>query len=192
MEKIAPYTWLQFLIYCKEQADHFECFEHLINNLQTKLRSIPYSDSFLIKRFQNLQENATGPYDTYVCIDEPSCKLMLILLQADAEIGLHNHPNQSGIIFCHQGSVQIDAFDEISETPPNAILQKVYSKNIGAGESAFLTPNRANIHSLSTTKLTMLIDIFIPPPKEENKELCRSYTIQKNPAYGDLYQAKIN
>jgi hypothetical protein len=191
MQNKSTITWNQFLQYCKEQATDFECFDQLIQNLQTTIRRLPSAETNLMERFQHLQENATAPYDTDVCIDEPSCKVMLILLQPEAEIGLHNHPKQSGVLFCFKGEVLIEAFDEKTATPSTAILQKVYSKTIRDGESASLTPTNANIHSLKTQNLTMLIDIFIPPPKEEHKQLCRSYTIQKHITDTDQYEALI-
>ena len=112
MSRIAEYTWNRFLDDCKEQASTFTNFDHLIASLAANVRNISPQDEQLNARFENLRNQPSRPYITDVCIDEQTCKLMLVLLQANCEIGLHNHPHQSGFIFCWHGEVHIEAFDE--------------------------------------------------------------------------------
>ena len=100
---------------------------------------------------------------------------MLVLLQKDAHVGLHNHPYQHGFIRCFRGSVVVEAFDEQEEGPQDALLKRVLYSRLNTGDSSFLTPDSRNIHRLVGVEKSHLIDIFIPPLQEENSHLCRRY-----------------
>ena len=191
MSQTAEYTWNQFIDDCKVQAATFTNFDHLIVTLARNVRKLSPQDKQLNARFKNLCNKPPRPYVTDVCIDEKTCKLMLVLLQPNSEIGLHNHPYQSGFIFCWHGEVHIEAFDEQTSTTTTAILQKRYSSTLQPGNDASLLPDSANIHSLKANKLTLLIDVFIPPIQEKNLHLCKRYTLQKPIANTNLYHAAI-
>jgi len=108
-------------------------------------------------------------------IDEEGCRVMLILLQAKIKIGLHNHPKQTGFVYCIDGKVDIQAYDECSNNGLEAILEKAYSLSLGPSEHAFLSPETANIHSLYGEEKSFLIDVFVPYLQPENEYLCRRY-----------------
>ena len=116
---------------------------------------------------------------------------MLIVLPASAEIGLHNHPEQSGFIYCIQGQARVEAYDEKSATATNAILKRVYASTLRKGDHAFLLPDKANIHSLKAEEVTLLIDIFIPPLRDENRHLTRRYNLESHIPNTDCYNASI-
>ena len=191
MPMVSEYTWNSFLSDCEHAAATFTNFDDLISILSTNVRRVPPQDRHLASRFAHLQKYRHLPYVTDVCIDTDTCKLMLVLLQSETEIGLHNHPNQSGFIYCCQGEIQVDAFDEHSATARSAILQQAYSTTLHAGDDAFLLPDNANIHRLKALTGSLLIDIFIPPPKEEDSHLCRRYELQEQIPNTRMYHAEI-
>ena len=175
MTTTAVYTWESFVHECNTMAQNIDNFESLINNITNKIQQISFEDADLNTLFEELQKDNTDSYKTYLSLDNSDCRIMLILLQSDTNIGLHNHPNQSGFLYCFQGSVHIEAYDEQSSSETTAILEQIYTKTLHRGSYAFLLPDYANIHSLHARTKAMLIDVFIPPPQLEYQHLNRRY-----------------
>ena len=148
-------------------------------------------DHTVLRLFQSMEARPVADYQTHMLLDEADCRIMLILLQKEGEVGLHNHPNQHGFIYCYRGSVLIEAFEERSATESEAVLARVFRKKLGAGDSAFLTPKKQNIHRLFGTECVWLIDVFIPPLQEEDIDLCRRYEYPHRDISDDLCLAKI-
>ena len=191
MKNITAYKWNQFLQDCKTHSTTFTCFDDLIHNITNQIQKLSFEDTTLNHKFELLQQKAQHSYETDICIDDHTCRVMLIALQPNAVIGLHNHPKQSGLIYCYQGEVEIDAYDETSATKTTAILKQIYATTLNKGEYAFLLPTRANIHRLKANQLSLLIDIFIPPPSEDYRNLNKRYTLQEKIPNTNLYQATI-
>lgn len=148
-------------------------------------------DASLKAIFQDMLLKPNSGYRTQMILEEEDCKIMLVVLLEGAEVPLHNHPNQNGFIYCCQGEVLVDGFDEISSTAKPAVIEQVVQSKVSPGEHAFLSPKSANIHRLKAISTVCLIDVFIPPLKEEDRDLCRGYRItesglKKNQFFADI------
>ena len=176
---MSDYSWAQFLQASRQQAAQCDEPEELLERLVRGLRRVPLDDEELGARFQQLKDHNTEGYQAEVVLLNESCQVMLIHLQPQAFVGLHNHPKQGGFIYCCRGSVLVEAFDELSATTSEAVLNKVYSTKVEQCGSARLTPTVGNIHSLQSEAETLLIDLFIPPLQAENEHLCRRYKLKE-------------
>ena len=149
--------------------------DEIEHDLATLFGRLDCNDKTLRNLLSIMDKECSVDYRTLLPIDETGCRVMLILLQADAKIGLHNHPKQTGFIFCIEGKVIIQAFDEYSSQGLDAVLEKAYDQSLGSNDHAFLSPERANIHSLYGEEKSYLIDVFIPSLQSEDESLCRRY-----------------
>ena len=191
MREHSKYPWRQFVCECNTRAQRFDDFEELLDDVRNKLQRISFADPTLNSQFHELQQHATASYETYLSLDNSDCRIMLIALQANAAIDLHNHPKQSGLLYCFQGDVRVEAYDEQSSTETTAILKQAYAKTLHKGEHAYLLPDWANIHSLKANTLTLLIDVFIPPLLPENQHLTRRYELVSHIPDTHCYNATI-
>ena len=57
------------------------------------------------------------------------------------------------------------------------MLRHAANASLGQGDHSFLTPVRANVHSLTCPEETRLIDIFTPPLRKELGEHCQGYEL---------------
>ena len=144
-----------------------------------------------MKLFQQMLEAPMRSYRTHMVFDDATCRIMLVLLQHGAEIGLHNHPEQYGFIYCYQGSVFVEAFDECSSTADTAVLKHQFSTSLTVGQHVHLTPKKANIHRLLGESTAYLLDVFMPPRLTANSELCRRYERPHEELGDDLFLARI-
>ena len=184
-------SWAELLQVCLSKSKQPLCSQSLESELMALCSHVREDDQSLFKLFTSMDRDRVLPYRTHLLLEEDSCKVMLILLQKGAEVGLHNHPNQHGFIYCLQGPVLVEAFDEHSATQEEAVLKRVLHRALNKGEHTYLTPNRANIHSLYGLKKSFLLDIFMPPLHDDFRDLCRRYERPHEELGEELCLAKI-
>jgi|GEM_PF-3861377 len=175
MENSLTIGWEQFLDACRDLSKISISSDSIESALADLFSALDCDDTTLHALFSTMDTEPYVDYRTLLPIDEDECRVMLIVLQAGTKIGLHNHPKQTGSIFCIEGNLTIEAYDEYSAHGLDAVLEKSYGRSLGPDEHAFLSPERANIHSLYGEEKSFLIDVFIPWLKSEYEHLCRRY-----------------
>ena len=172
-------TWKVFHEMCMSLSLKRKHFASLESELLKLINSIDPTDTTVQTLFQDLEKEPTKEptvdYRTHLLIDEPTCRIMLVLLQKDGTIGLHNHPKQHGLIYCCRGSVFVEGFDLHEIQDKNAVLKRVFNSTLTVGRHAYLKPNHSNIHHLKGEETSWLLDIFIPKLQDQDRILCQRY-----------------
>ena len=158
-----------------------------VDRLTELARHLDLSDPVLVDRFDQLVARQTHDYATDTVVRTPTCRIMLVSLRAGGSIGLHDHPLMGGFILCVQGSVQLAAFDIVSEVPLH--LQRVLRTTLGPGYTAALTSTQANLHHLGCATSARLIDVFTPIAAADQRPPMRGYTLTDSIA-PDLFAAR--
>ena len=148
-------------------------------------------DPDLLEGFNLLVEAGFTDYAAEIFFDDDMCRVMLVSISPNGVIGLHNHPHQYGFIFCMQGHVKVDIYDEISVDGEFGLLRYVSSPEIRAGGYVDLTVEERNFHRLEGLEQTFLVDVFMPPLKDENRKYCRRYEDPPLAQPNEIVRAKI-
>ena len=115
-------------------------------------------------------------------------------LEFDAgdEIGLHNHPDMTGVILCLTGKMHVEGFDLLEDLSAdgNLLLERVDNLTLVSGDHCTLTADRGNIHSVVALEFTQLLDVFTPPYDDEKLLRYRWYERDLTPYEGeDIFEA---
>ena len=80
-------------------------------------------------------------------------------------IGLHDHPDMTGVIMCCSGRVEVENYTLLDERSAsgNYLLRREAETVMSAGVIGTLTATTRNIHSLRATEFTQMLDVFTPP-----------------------------
>lgn len=139
---------------------------------------------------------ATGSFPQIKAVHaQQEFKVVTVEFKPGDAIPLHNHPDMTGVIFCLAGTVQIEAFDLLTEASPSGKLKikRCADQLLKPGEFSTLTAARGNIHALQATEHTELLDIFTPPYDPERFTRYRVYQRSEAPIEdGDVYEAWQN
>ena len=135
------------------------------------------ADPTLEARFEGLERGLEDAYVTERVAKRDTCGLMLVSFVAGGRVGLHDHPEQSGFILCVGGQIEVDAFDVLPGAPPR--LRRVFCGSLGPGDTASLTPERANVHRLHCPIATRLVDVFTPPLTDALRATSRSFALME-------------
>lgn len=146
-----------------------------VDDLRRLSETLDLSDPTLVARFRALSRDQRAPYVTDQVVETPTCGIMLVSFRADGEVGLHDHPDQSGFILCCRGHMKVEAYDAVGEAPLR--LRLAVRTEAGPGDYVSLTPTRGNIHGLECTEPTWLIDVFTPPLSEAGRARVRGYVL---------------
>ena len=184
-------SWDDLIQICLSMSVEEVLSDRLEKELRNVFSRVDPADDTLNGIFQNMAAEPIVEYRTHMLLENSACNIMLILLQAGGEVGLHNHPRQHGFIYCYRGSVLIEAFEERSATEREALLVRGLHATLRSGDSAFLTPEKHNIHRLLSDGNVCLVDVFVPPLREEDIGLCRRYEPPYEELGDGLCKAKI-
>ena len=116
----------------------------------------------------------------------PLFEVVTLEFEPGEEIGLHDHPDMTGVILCVTGSVEIDNFDQVepSQNENQFLLKRSAKQTLYPGDVATLTATRGNIHSLRATEFTQLLDVFTPPYNDDRSERSRWFEREQTPVQG--------
>ena len=93
MSNNSTLTWKQFAQHCLSlslSSDPPSSFEQ---DLVRLIERIEPNDTTIEQLFVAMTEEPITEYRTHLFLDEATCRIMLVLLQKDGQIGLHNHPH---------------------------------------------------------------------------------------------------
>jgi len=153
---------------CFDPEEHAEAVTRLAHQLDR-------SDPALIAAFDELAADQWQPYVTQRMGWSATCGVVLISLLPDCRVGLHDHPQQSGVILCCGGHVAIEAFDVLPDPPLR--LQRCASVSLREGGATHLTPAQGNVHRLFCPEATRLVDVFTPPLTDELRAMGRRFSL---------------
>ncbi|MBM75667.1 MAG: hypothetical protein CMK59_09725 [Proteobacteria bacterium] len=184
-------TWNIFSELCLSLSLKRKPYDSFESELLSLIDSIDPTDTTVKTLFEELEKEPTVAYRTHLLIDEPTCRIMLVLLQKDGTIGLHNHPKQHGLIYCCRGSVFVEGFDLHEIQHKTAVLKRVFHSTLTVGHHTYLRPNHSNIHHLKGEETSWLLDIFIPKLQDQDRILCQRYELPHRELGENLCLARI-
>ena len=162
-----------------DQNAYTRDLERLICRLQLSDQKIIH----FVERYRNL--NLDFP-EIRSMHHESQFMVAMLDFEPGEEIPLHDHPDMTGVAFCTTGRVAISHYDKLEETAENGnpLLQFERHIDMSPGDTAALTANRGNIHTLRASRFTRMIDVFTPPYDRDRVERARYYTIDSSPYLG--------
>jgi hypothetical protein len=89
-------------------------------------------------------------------------EILLLTLDSGYSIPCHDHPGSSVASICLSGVAQVANYD-LEGAANGPILKMRSHSTIGPSQSATLTEQRGNIHTITAVRTTELIDVFCPP-----------------------------
>jgi hypothetical protein len=81
-------------------------------------------------------------------------------------VQLHDHPGATGMLRIISGEAEVWQYDRVSTSSDGltARLKRVSHRSLKPGDTAFVSPDKGNIHALrSITTECRMLDFFIPP-----------------------------
>ena len=162
-----------------DQAAYTKKVRYLLERLQLDDQTV----QALIKQYRN-----TDPIFPEISAMHKEQQFMVAMLtfEPGERIGLHDHPDMTGVILCTRGEVAVTHYDKLAETSDagNALLREERHIVMSAGNSVSLTADKGNIHTLEANRFTRMIDIFTPPYDADRIERSRYYRKNSEPYRG--------
>ena len=95
---------------------------------------------------------------------QESFQVSTLEFEANEVIGLHDHPEMTGVILCCGGKLETENYTLLEESSESGglLLRQDSRIVMTPGSIATLTSTTRNIHSLRATEFTRLIDVFTP------------------------------
>lgn len=187
-----PVSWERFLELCHQlSAAQVEpdwdqlayCRE--IQRLLFQLNLDDNQVQTIIQRYQNYSPRFPEIRSIH---HEQQFMVSMLEFEVGEEIGLHDHPDMTGVTLCTQGKLQVDHYDVLTKrsSADNLLLQQRQKLVMGAGDSAILTADHGNIHTLKADQFTRLIDVFTPPYNRDRSRRSKYYQRDSTPYQGQV------
>ena len=122
-----------------------------------------------------------------------SFEVVTLEFEASSEIGLHNHPDMTGVILCLSGEVEVESYNLVSEEDAQGtvLIEQIEKITLRPGMFTTLTADRGNIHSLRANQYTALLDVFTPPYDEERLQHYKNYERSQESVEGNIFEAWV-
>ena len=195
----ADISWEQFLELCQQLSkSQFEpdwdqtTYTRQVQQLLLKLNVADSHIQQVIQRYRNF--NSRFPEIRYMH-NEQQFMVAMLEFEPGEEIGLHDHPDMTGVTFCTEGKLQVEHYDLLDRKSDsgNPLLKQQQKLVMGKGDSAILTADRGNIHTLKADSFTRLIDVFTPPYNWDRTRRVKNYRKDSKPYQGKqgVFEAEI-
>ncbi len=192
--------WERFLELCHElsKSQYSESWDQdaYTTEIQRLIRRLRLDDRKIvdyIKRYRNANPDFPEIRSMY---RERQYMVSLLDFEPGEEIPLHDHPDMTGVVFCTTGRITIDHYDRLKETAEdgNPLLRFERHLEMTTGDTAALTVDRGNIHSLKAQEFTRMIDVFTPPYDPDRISRARYYAIESSPYQGrdGIFEARAS
>ena len=111
--------------------------------------------------------------------------------QKGEDVPVHDHPGITIYMYVISGKLRIKSYNVVGEQEGKKIFRQVVDNVLSAGESASLTPEHANVHSLTILEDdTQFIDAFAPP--YACNDIVNWYTLEAIPGQdGDFLATQV-
>jgi len=107
-------------------------------------------------------------------VKEPHLNGGVLTVTAEEDVPLHDHPGATGMLRVLTGKLEVRQYDLAPGDGPDGRgvveLHPVSLRTLGAGDTAFLLPDKGNIHSLrSAGARCSMLDFFVPPYRRRER-----------------------
>ncbi len=176
-------SWDRFLELCHElasvQANPDWDQAAYTQDVQGLVRRLRLDDPRITEFVASYQDKAEDFPEIRSMYYKQDFMVSMLEFEAGEVIPLHDHPDMTGVVFCTEGHIEIDHFDKLVETADNGnpLLQRGPSIIMTAGDTAALTADKNNIHTLRAKQFTRMIDVFTPPYDQNRVNRSRYYTL---------------
>ena len=193
-------SWERFLELCHELsksqfADSWDqdAYTTDVQRLVGRLRLDDQKIVEYIERYKDLNVDFPEIRSMYY---ESQFMVSMLEFEPGEEIPLHDHPDMTGVVCCTTGRVAVDHYDRLKETAGNGnpLLRFERHLDMTAGDTAALTVDKGNIHTLKASKFTRMIDLFTPPYDRDRVTRARYYAMDSSPYLGrnGIFEAKAS
>ena len=183
-------SWERFLELCHELsksqfADSWDQ-ETYTADIQRLVRRLRLDDQKIVEYIERYKD-LNGDFPEIRSMHYESRFMVSMLdFEPGEEIPLHDHPDMTGVAYCTKGRVAVDHYDRLKETAGNGnpLLRFERHLDMTAGDTAALTVDKGNIHTLRASKFTRMIDLFTPPYDRDRVTRARYYAKDSSPYLG--------
>ena len=174
-------SWERFLELCHHLSEvqfsenwNQQNYCRQVQQLLKKLRVDDPQVNAIIQRYRNFRHDFPEIRNMHY---EQRFMVSMLEFEPGEEIGLHDHPDMTGVTFCTEGRLHVEHFDLLPQRADSgaALLRQQQKLVMGRGDSAILTVDRGNIHTLQAEKFTRLIDVFTPPYNRDRSRRSKYY-----------------
>lgn len=176
-------SWERFLELCHQLSEiQFEPDWNQLKytqEVQQHLFKLKVDDArieAIIRRYRNFRKDFPEIRPMHY---EQRFMVSMLEFEPGEEIGLHDHPDMTGVTLCLEGSLKVEHYDLLEQRSESGMLLLKEQQKLAMtkGDSAILTIDHGNIHTLKADKFTRLIDVFTPPYNRDRAQ--RSKYFQK-------------
>ena len=183
-------SWERFLELCHELsksqfADSWDQ-ETYTADIQRLVRRLRLDDQKIVEYIERYRD-LNGDFPEIRSMHYESQFMVSMLdFEPGEEIPLHDHPDMTGVAYCTTGRVAVDHYGRLKETAKNGnpLLRFERHLDMTAGDTAALTVDKGNIHTLRASKFTRMIDLFTPPYDRDRVTRARYYAKDSSPYLG--------
>lgn len=106
--------------------------------------------------------------------------IKLLIIPANGQIPLHDHPEMSGIVKTIWGSMEYTSYDWAREYPYSGLARRrAHTRVDGASGPDLLLPHWKNIHTMKALEDCAFIDIFSPHYYNDENRKCTYYAVDR-------------
>lgn len=145
----------------------------------------------ILPSVQALNETSDAPVRYVSLLEEETVSIGIFLLQRNAVLPLHNHPNMTVLSKCIHGSARIESFDWADAAMQAVAGSPALAKFAGhttvnaQTETELVFPHERNLHRIEVDEPCMFLDIISPP--YSNDRPCVYYRIPDDVIRQDAY-----
>ncbi len=183
-------SWERFLELCHELsktqfADRWDQDRYTADT-QRLVRRLRLDDQKIVEYIERYKDLNTDFPEIRSMHYESQFMVSMLEFEPGEEIPLHDHPDMTGVAYCTTGRVVVDHYDRLKETAGNGnpLLRFARHLDMTAGDTAALTVDKGNIHTLKASRFTRMIDLFTPPYDRDRVTRARYYAKDSSPYLG--------
>ncbi len=156
LERVATLAELQF----DEGWDR----EAYVADVALLMSALDLDDPDLLALYSDYADRVRDFPEITTVEDNDLFEVSVLQFEAGDVIPLHDHPDMTGVILCVRGAVDIENFDVLDEASASGrlLLRRASQGTLRAGEVGTLTVDAGNVHTLTATEFTELLDVFTP------------------------------
>ena len=107
-------------------------------------------------------------------VNEPEIRIGLLRVYKNDSVPIHDHPGASGMLVILEGELTLNEYQLEQSDQYNqmqlASLSMTGQQNLVSNQYALITPDQANLHSLSAASdVCIILDVLLTPYAEEQR-----------------------
>ncbi len=165
-----------------------------VSDVAKVMAALDLHDPTLMDFYADCANQVRGFPDITTIHHEPAFEVAVLQFEAGDTIGLHDHPDITGVLMCVTGAVEVESFNLLEECSVrgNPLLEHVETVTLAGGQIGTLTTVQKNIHALRAPVFTRLLDVFTPPYNDDRVQRSRWFVRSQEPYDGraGIFEAK--